>query len=730
MLKFKNISKFYYNKGNVSTGFSKVNLEFNIGEFVVITGESGSGKSTLLNVISGLDKYEEGEMYINGEETSYYGENDFEEYRKKYIGNIFQNFNLVNSYTVYQNLELVLLLNGFNSKDNKIKIDKVLKEVNLYEFRNTYASKLSGGQKQRVAIARALLKDTPIIVADEPTGNLDSKASKEVLELLHKVSKNKLVIVVTHNYEEISKYATRKIKMHDGKIIEDIKIKDIPSDITLNDINYGNMSFSNKVKISIRNTFNIIPKFLLLFAVYLILSITILLEYSGYKSEVYNSETKGYNNFFDSSSLDRIVLKKNDNSKFTDLDYDNINGIDNVYHIFKDDALLDLDFNLNNETDGYGSYEYGKIDYIDFINKNLDYGVMPSNYNEIVVYVNKLSPLVENVKKGNDMFTLTIYEKFSIKVRIVGLIYSNESIYSYKPRFYVNNELINDIRRMYHAYYSKETIILNNNLINDIVILPSDNVSKGNVLISENYSYYCNNNCENNNIKLSTENIYYSNDLNLKTSKTYNEKNFSKITGYESNNYYNAFYISKDDYNSLYNIDNYQTSVFIKDVNIVNDTIKELNTLGYTTLYIKDTLVNEDYDLYLFINIISIISILIIIVAIFFISYFVIKLILRSRNIYFSIIRMLGASKKDCNKLISYELIFVANIVYIAIFIVSYLINKYYDSSFIYNITKFLSFKDYMITYLILLIISLLISNRYSKKVFNKSAMNTYRMEI
>ena len=104
MLKLKNVSKFYYNKGIIATGFSRVSIEFNQHEFVAIVGESGSGKSTLLNVISGLDSYEEGEMYINGEETSHYKESDFEEYRKKYVSNIFQNFNLVNSYTVYQNV--------------------------------------------------------------------------------------------------------------------------------------------------------------------------------------------------------------------------------------------------------------------------------------------------------------------------------------------------------------------------------------------------------------------------------------------------------------------------------------------------------------------------------------------------------------------------------------------------------------------------------------------------
>src|SRR5574344_3107186 len=151
MLELKNVSKFYYNKGMVSSGFSKINLKFDIGEFVAITGESGSGKSTLLNVISGLDSYEEGEMYINGEETSYYSETDFEEYRKKYIGNIFQNFNLVNSYTVKENIELVYLLNHTKDKDTNSKIDELLRKVDLLNYKNTSCSKLSGGQKQRVA---------------------------------------------------------------------------------------------------------------------------------------------------------------------------------------------------------------------------------------------------------------------------------------------------------------------------------------------------------------------------------------------------------------------------------------------------------------------------------------------------------------------------------------------------------------------------------------------------
>lgn len=184
MIELKNVSKFYYQQDTVASGLSKINLTLEMGEFVVITGESGSGKSTLLNVLSGLDTYEEGEMYINGCQTSGYSETDFEAYRKKYIGNIFQSFNLVNSYTVYQNVELVLFMNGFKKSEVKHKILEVIEKVDLLKYKNTKVSKLSGGQKQRVAIARALVKDTPILVADEPTGNLDSKSARKHYEII------------------------------------------------------------------------------------------------------------------------------------------------------------------------------------------------------------------------------------------------------------------------------------------------------------------------------------------------------------------------------------------------------------------------------------------------------------------------------------------------------------------------------------------------------------------
>ena len=189
VIQLQNVSKFYYSKGMIASGFSRVNLEFDIGEFVVITGESGSGKTTLLNVISGLDSYEEGEMYIDGKETSHYLASDFEKYRKRYIGNIFQNFNLVNSYTVYENIELILLINGYSRQEIRKRVPDIIEKVGLTPYTRTKVSKLSGGQKQRVSIARALAKDTEIIVADEPTGNLDSRSADDIVRLLSEIAK-------------------------------------------------------------------------------------------------------------------------------------------------------------------------------------------------------------------------------------------------------------------------------------------------------------------------------------------------------------------------------------------------------------------------------------------------------------------------------------------------------------------------------------------------------------
>ena len=228
LLELKNIGKIYVSESNVTVGIRGVNLSFDRGEFVAVTGKSGSGKSTLLNVISGMDTYEEGELLVEGEPTSHFMQKDWEEYRKQYISFIFQDYNIIESFTVLQNVELALM-NMENPRERREKALELLRRVGLEKHIHHKGSKLSGGQKQRTVIARALAKDSPIILADEPTGNLDSQSSREIIELLREVSKDKLVIVVTHNFEQVEDYATRHIRIFDGAVELDHAIREVPS---------------------------------------------------------------------------------------------------------------------------------------------------------------------------------------------------------------------------------------------------------------------------------------------------------------------------------------------------------------------------------------------------------------------------------------------------------------------------------------------------------------------
>lgn len=221
MLTLKHLKKIYKTKSLTQVALNDVNVNFRKNEFVTILGQSGSGKTTLLNVIGGLDNYDYGELIINGKSTKNFKDNDWDYYRNSCVGFIFQNYNLINHISVYKNVELALTLS--NSNDKRKKVMDALKKVGLEKHVNKKPNELSGGQMQRVAIARALVNDPKIILADEPTGALDSKNSIMIMELIKKVAKDKLVIMVTHNKELAKKYASRIIELKDGVIINDSK---------------------------------------------------------------------------------------------------------------------------------------------------------------------------------------------------------------------------------------------------------------------------------------------------------------------------------------------------------------------------------------------------------------------------------------------------------------------------------------------------------------------------
>ena len=221
MLKLKNITKNYESGDTTVQALKGINIEFRKSEFVSILGQSGCGKTTLLNIIGGLDRYTEGDLIINGKSTKEFKDKDWDAYRNYSVGFVFQNYNLIPHQTVLSNVELALTLSGVSKKERREKAIKALKDVGLEEQINKKPNQLSGGQMQRVAIARALVNDPDIILADEPTGALDTKTSVQIMEILKKISKDKLIVMVTHNPELAEKYSTRIVKILDGLITDD-----------------------------------------------------------------------------------------------------------------------------------------------------------------------------------------------------------------------------------------------------------------------------------------------------------------------------------------------------------------------------------------------------------------------------------------------------------------------------------------------------------------------------
>ncbi|MCT4687883.1 ABC transporter ATP-binding protein/permease [Vallitalea sp.] len=222
MIKIKGIKKIYNpEKQKPLTALNDINLEFGPGEFVCIIGKSGSGKSTLLNIIAGLDKPTAGSVFIDNEDIAGFSDLKLANCRKNKIGFVFQDFQLMEHLTVLENVELGLSMNAVDSKEKRRRAKSILMNIGLYEHLNHKPSELSGGQKQRVSIARALVKNPDIIIADEPTGALDSKTSIEMLNILKDIADSgKLVIVVTHDYE-VKDYSTRIVELKDGQVIKD-----------------------------------------------------------------------------------------------------------------------------------------------------------------------------------------------------------------------------------------------------------------------------------------------------------------------------------------------------------------------------------------------------------------------------------------------------------------------------------------------------------------------------
>ena len=495
MLKLKNICKSYKTGDFFQQVLKDVNLEFRKNEFVSILGPSGSGKTTLLNIIGGLDRYDKGDLIINGKSTKKFKDRDWDAYRNNCIGFVFQSYNLISHISILANVELSMTLSGVSHKERREKALEALDKVGLKDHASKKPNQLSGGQMQRVAIARAIVNDPDIILADEPTGALDSKTSKQIMDLIKELSKDKLVIMVTHNAELAKEYSTRIVEFRDGNLLNDSN--PITNEKEKNDkfdIKKTSMSFFTALNLSFNN---IITKkgrtFLTAFASSIgIIGIALILSLSnGFDIQIdifeketlsslpimisktnmemdedtmlemtgQNDELESYTDKEEIYPLEPITETITHKNIFTDeyIDYiENINpklvaGIS----YYRATALNILNYS-NDKYNIVNTTNFSAIpvnideDGVSIVESNYDiiYGNMPNEYNELVILVdskNRLdSKLLESLGFDTTQKTISFEDLINKEVKLV----LNNDYYKSLGSYYTFNQ---DYSSMYNS---------------------------------------------------------------------------------------------------------------------------------------------------------------------------------------------------------------------------------------------------------------------------------------
>ena len=417
MLSVKKIYKSYGTKDNKYPVLKDINLNFRTNEFVAILGPSGSGKTTLLNILGGLDRYDEGDLIINGKSTKQFKESNWDSYRNKSIGFVFQSYNLISHISILSNVEMGLTLGNVTKSEAKKRAIEALEKVGLKDHIHKKPNQLSGGQMQRVAIARALVNNPDIILADEPTGALDSKTSTQIMELIKEISKDKLVIMVTHNDTLADIYASRIIKLSDGKIVSDSNPYDAKEENAEYSLKRTKMSFFIALGLSLNNIKTKKGRTLLTsFAASIgIIGISLVLALSnGFQKQIDNFERDTLSNMPISILKDGIDIKEAITTSTTnDLEeypFDNIirkeKDAQTISHANKIDAKYIA--YLNNIDSIYLSgISYGR-----YTNMNL----LIKNNEEAVPFLYQLSPIPETKDGKVDSLVTNNYDLLAGKL--------------------------------------------------------------------------------------------------------------------------------------------------------------------------------------------------------------------------------------------------------------------------------------------------------------------------
>lgn len=752
MIKLDNISKYYYASNSVVPALRKIKLEFNIGEFVAITGESGSGKSTLLNVISGLDTYDDGELYIDGKETSYYDGADWEEYRKNKIGFVFQNYNLIEHYSVMNNVESALLIQGYGAKEAKAEARELINKVGLSRQLHQRASKLSSGQKQRLSIARALAKNTDIIIADEPTGNLDSDNGRQIMELLYEISKQKLIITVTHNIEEAISYITRKVRLHDGEVVADDYVKNeaveelaaVDVSIDTDDIIEENPDVENVVKNSenkqlkndSRNESNrsIAWRFTLMnittqpgrvFLFMLLLLMTAAASFL-FLGQIYSNWDDIYTKehirtLFTNIDETRIVVRKPDDSPITGDDIKKLNKVKYVKMADPYDYANDINFYFIEGTDYTYLYQAkddpkgGKrLVFVDLKNKNkfmksssclnagdLAAGRLPESRNEVVVYSKDRKVL--GTKQGcffDSMSTWGFNEYYKTDVKIVGLLKKKTD------QVYFSDEMCHMLSLgTYDDWYkllaSKNVLTNSYTVERNFIPVIGDDLKYGELRVSEDLA----------GAQVAGDaKVIATIDGTGTTSdaKVLDDYNPSSIGIAE---------MSEDWFNQLYQKESNQVSVYMKDYIYTDYVLDKIISMGYDAVspfrvsaanYIYEKRMERNTTIFMSLIILALIGIL---------ELIIIRAIMRIRNKDFTVLGSIGMNYRTITMMNYFEM-FIYTVLSIIIVIAGAWITVLFRNHFLVNMMKYyniLAYTIFIVFNIIMITMTVWLFNRYLK---------------
>ena len=687
MIELKNVSKFYNDNNIVTVGLRNISIKLNKGEFVAITGDSGSGKSTLLNVISSIDTYDEGEIFYYGNETFYFNQNDSDIFRKNNVSFIFQKYNIVDSYTVLQNVMLPLLIKGKSKQEAHREALEIIKRVGLEHRAYNKGSKLSGGEKQRCVIARALATDAPILACDEPTGNLDKKTSEEIINLIKEVSKDKLVLIVTHDYESIKDICTRKIKLSDGEIVEDITFKEGIEE-EKKELNLVDSKPSKKTlfKLAFLNVFSTPKKSIFSTLVFTFVSLVLLLL-SLFMVQLSYDENYSYSDEYIIVSKDRMIIYED---KHESLDMSKLEPLLESYEYYTN-AFYEEKMNyfrIENSVSTYASLTYNEFDY------EVIHGTNELKEGEFVLVVPQWDYYTQldssHIGKEINMTMFADYDYLVPIGKLVGIGVSKE----------INNQCL---------VGSKHDSNLANMIINNDVSLSFTSSKTDRTIISKFYVK----NAEKTYLAIPTE---LKDDIQF----NFNIKNLYNVS-YDIEVVYtdevsNPALIVNEDYLKGEIAPDFDG---VKEITVYTDNIrkltKQIENLGYD-VSIPSKVENEAgaslIALYMAMGLV-----IVALIIMFFISFAIIQRIYLTKTKDYSIFRTLGLVSKDLKRVLNIEVVTITAVSTILGALFTYLI-IFGTQIDLYKYTSVLLIVFYMI---LMLIFGLLTSNRLNRKIFKHS---------